>query len=84
MGRLWRDAEAVATAVMMSLVGCHLAEQFFGAPVGVDRVRFVNALASLVGSRAPPTTSEQWLSGEIAATAVMGRRARPRRATSSR
>lgn len=43
-----RDAEAVATAVMMSLVGYHLAEQFFGAPVGVDRTRFVNALASLV------------------------------------
>lgn len=44
-----RDAEAVATAVMMSLVGYHLAEQFFGTPVGVDRSRFVKALASLVG-----------------------------------
>lgn len=45
-----RDAEAVATAVMMSIVGYHLAEQFFGAPVGVDRDRFVKALASLVGA----------------------------------
>jgi len=45
-----RDADAVATAVMMSLVGYHLAEQFFGTPVGVDRARFVKALASLVGA----------------------------------
>lgn len=45
-----RDADAVATAVMMSIVGYHLAEQFFGNPVGVDRDRFVKALASLVGA----------------------------------
>lgn len=45
-----RDADAVATAVMMSLVGYHLADQFFGTPVGVDRARFVKALASLVGA----------------------------------
>ncbi len=45
-----RDADAVATAVMMALVGYHLAEQFFGSPVGVDRARFINALASLVGT----------------------------------
>lgn len=44
-----RDPEAVATAVLMSLVGYHLAERFFGGPVGVDRDRFVKALASLVG-----------------------------------
>ncbi len=45
-----RDADAVATAVMMALVGYHLAEQFFGSPVGVQRVRFVSALASLVNN----------------------------------
>jgi AcrR family transcriptional regulator len=45
-----RDADGVATAVMMSLVGYHLAEQFFGTPVRVDRARFVKALASLVGA----------------------------------
>ncbi len=45
-----RDADAVATAVMMSIVGYHLAEQFFGTSVGVDRDRFVKALASLVSA----------------------------------
>jgi len=45
-----RDPDGVATAVMMSIVGYHLAEQFFGNPVGVDRDRFVKALASLVGT----------------------------------
>jgi hypothetical protein len=43
-----RDAEAVATVVMMALVGYHLAEQFFGAPLGVSRDRYAAALASLV------------------------------------
>ncbi len=45
-----RDADAVATAVMMSIVGYHLAEQFFGTPVGLDQDRFIKALASLVGT----------------------------------
>jgi AcrR family transcriptional regulator len=45
------DAEAVATVVMMALVGFHLAERFFGGPVGVDRDRFVSALVALGGSR---------------------------------
>ena len=43
-----RDAEAVASVVLFALVGHHLAEQFFGAPVGVDRARFAAALAALV------------------------------------
>lgn len=43
-----RDADGVATVVLFALVGHHLAEQFFGAPVGVDRIRFAAALASLV------------------------------------
>jgi hypothetical protein len=30
-------------------VGHHLAEQFFGTSPGVDRARFVAALADLVG-----------------------------------
>lgn len=45
-----RDPDAVATVVMMALVGYHLAERFFGGPVGVDRDRFIVSLASLVGS----------------------------------
>lgn len=45
-----RDPDAVAAAVMMALVGYHLAEQFFGTPAGVDRGRFIAALASLVGT----------------------------------
>ncbi len=44
-----RDAVAVAAVVQMALVGHHLAEQFFGAGLGVDRDRFVAALADLVG-----------------------------------
>lgn len=44
-----RDAEAVAAVVQMALVGHHLAEQFFGGGLGVDRDRFVAALADLVG-----------------------------------
>ncbi|HUR12990.1 MAG TPA: helix-turn-helix domain-containing protein [Mycobacteriales bacterium] len=43
-----RDAVAVAAVVQMALVGHHLAEQFFGAGLGVDRDRFVAALADLV------------------------------------
>jgi len=44
-----RDAVAVAAVAQMALVGHHLAEQFFGASLGVDRARFVAALADLVG-----------------------------------
>jgi AcrR family transcriptional regulator len=44
-----RDAVAVAAVVQMALVGHHLAEQFFGGGLGVDRERFVAALADLVG-----------------------------------
>lgn len=43
-----RDAEAVASVVLCALVGHHLAAAFFGGPVGVDRERFVQALATLV------------------------------------
>jgi AcrR family transcriptional regulator len=43
-----RDAEAVAAVVQMALVGHHLAERFFGG-LGVDRPRYVSALADLVG-----------------------------------
>jgi AcrR family transcriptional regulator len=43
------DPVAVAAVVQMALVGHHLAEQFFGASLGVDRERFVAALADLVG-----------------------------------
>lgn len=44
-----RDAVAVAAVVQMALVGHHLAEQVFGGGPGVDRERFVAALADLVG-----------------------------------
>ncbi len=43
-----RDADGVASVVLFALVGHHLAEQFFGHAVGVDRDRFAAALASLV------------------------------------
>ena len=43
------DTVAVAAVVQMALVGHHLAEQFFGTSPGVDRARFVAALADLVG-----------------------------------
>lgn len=43
-----RDADAVATVVLFAVVGHHLAERFFGGPVGVSRERFAAALASLV------------------------------------
>ena len=45
-----RDADAVASDDLFALVGHHLAEQFFGATVGVDRTRFAAALASLVAT----------------------------------
>ncbi len=45
-----RDAEGVASVVLFALVGHHLAEQFFGRAVGVDRQRFAAALADLVES----------------------------------
>lgn len=47
------DTEAVATVVIFALVGHHLAERFFGLPVGVDRDRFAVALAGLVRGAAP-------------------------------
>lgn len=43
-----RDPDGVASVVLFAVVGHHLAERFFGAPVGVDRQRFAAALASLV------------------------------------
>jgi len=43
-----RDADAVASVVLFAVVGHHLAERFFGGPVGVTRERFAAALASLV------------------------------------
>lgn len=43
-----RDAVAVAAVVQMALVGHLLAGQFFGEGLGVDRERFVSALADLV------------------------------------
>ena len=46
-----RDAEALAAVVLFALVGHHLAEQFFGGPVGIDRDRFAAALAALVSGR---------------------------------
>lgn len=42
------DADAVASVVMYALVGFHLAQEFFGAPVGVGRDRFVDALVDLL------------------------------------
>ncbi|ULE33807.1 TetR/AcrR family transcriptional regulator [Mycobacterium sp. IDR2000157661] len=42
------DAEAVAAVAMFALVGHHLAEHFFGEPIGVDRSRFVETLARIV------------------------------------
>ncbi len=45
-----RDAEAVASVVLFALVGHHLAEQFFGRAVGVDRERFADTLAAMVES----------------------------------
>lgn len=42
------DADGVAAAAMCALVGYHLAEHFFGAPIGVDRERFVETLARMV------------------------------------
>lgn len=45
-----RDADAVASVVLFAVVGHHLAERFFGGPVGVSRERFAAALASLVST----------------------------------
>ncbi len=45
------DVEAVATVALFAVVGHHLAERFFGLPVGVDRDRFAAALATLVRGR---------------------------------
>lgn len=42
------DPTAIATVVVHSLVGFHLAHEFFGAPVGVDRDQFVDALVDLL------------------------------------
>jgi AcrR family transcriptional regulator len=42
------DADAVAAVAMFALVGHHLAEHFFGAPIGADRERFVQTLARMV------------------------------------
>jgi hypothetical protein len=42
------DASAMATVVVYALVGFHLAQEFFGAPVGVGRDRFVDALVDLL------------------------------------
>lgn len=42
------DAHAVASVAMLALVGHHLAEHFFGAPIGADRERFVRTLARMV------------------------------------
>ena len=42
------DADAVATVAMLALVGHHLAEHFFGAPIGADREQFVQTLARMV------------------------------------
>ena len=47
------DTDAVAAVAMFALVGHHLAEHFFGAPIGTDRDRFVETLARMVrGDRA--------------------------------
>jgi AcrR family transcriptional regulator len=42
------DAEAVASVAMFALVGHHLAEHVFGAPIGADRERFVETLSRMV------------------------------------
>lgn len=47
------DADAVAAVAMLALVGHHLAEHFFGAPVGADRERFVETLARMVRGDPP-------------------------------
>jgi AcrR family transcriptional regulator len=47
------DADAVAAVAMLALVGHHLAEHFFGAPIGADRERFVETLARMVRGDPP-------------------------------
>jgi AcrR family transcriptional regulator len=50
-----RDPEGLATVLMSSLVGFHLASQYFrGMPRSVDRTHFVAALVDLV---APPAAA---------------------------
>lgn len=45
------DAEVVAAVAMLALVGHHLAEHVFGAPIGAERERFVETLARMVRGR---------------------------------
>jgi AcrR family transcriptional regulator len=47
------DADAVAAVAMLALVGHHLAEHFFGTPIGADRERFVRTLARMVRGDPP-------------------------------
>ena len=47
------DADAVAAVAMLALVGHHLAEHFFGTPIGADRARFVQTLARMVRGDRP-------------------------------
>ncbi len=47
------DADGVAAVAMFALVGHHLAEHFFGAPIGADRERFVETLARMVRGDRP-------------------------------
>ncbi|WP_436793391.1 TetR/AcrR family transcriptional regulator [Actinospongicola halichondriae] len=42
------DADAVAAVAMFALVGHHLAEHFFGVPVGAGRDQFVETLSLMV------------------------------------
>jgi AcrR family transcriptional regulator len=42
------DADAVAAVAMFALVGHHLAEHFFGAPIGAGREQLVETLARMV------------------------------------
>jgi AcrR family transcriptional regulator len=47
------DADAVAAVAMLALVGHHLTEHFFGAPIGANRERFVQTLARMVRGDRP-------------------------------
>lgn len=47
------DADATAAVAMFALVGHHLAEHFFGAPIGADRERFVETLSRMVRGYRP-------------------------------
>lgn len=48
------DVDAVAVVAMFSLIGHHMAERFFGMPIGVTRERFVAALTSMVEGTGRP------------------------------